>query len=129
MREAFYGVHRFDDFVRHTELTPAVVSARLKDLVRDEMLTKVSYQVPGAREREEYHLTDKSRDLFPVVVALLRWSDRWLPAPSGPTLTIRHRGCGQEADVEVRCAVGHRLDGPEDFSADPAAGATRLFDG
>ena len=126
IREAFYGVTRFDDFVAYTGLTPAAVSARLKALVEQDMLRRTRYQEPGERARDEYQLTDKSRDLLPAVVALLRWSDRWLPSAQGPTLTLRHSDCGHEVHAELRCTARHHLEHTGELVAEPGPGARRL---
>ncbi|MDL5159725.1 winged helix-turn-helix transcriptional regulator [Actinomycetospora termitidis] len=123
MREAFYGVRRFDDFVHHTGLNPAGVSARLKQLVADDMLERVGYQEPGERRRHEYRLTRKSQELMEVVVALLGWADRWLPGPDGPTVLLRHEGCGHAVHAEARCEAGHRIDGFADLDSLPGPGA------
>ena len=52
MREAFYGTRRFDDFLRRTGMSPAALSARLRELVAQELLVKVPYREPGALEGE-----------------------------------------------------------------------------
>src|ERR1700692_2050210 len=67
LREAFYGIRRFDDF--HAALGGAriLLATRLKTLVTHGLLERVAYQDVG-RSRDEYRLTDKGRDLFPVVV-------------------------------------------------------------
>ena len=65
LREAFYGVRRFDDF--HTALGCArnLLATRLKTLVRHGLLDRVAYTDERGRGRHEYRLTDKGRDLFP----------------------------------------------------------------
>ena len=123
MREAFYGVSRFDDFARHTGLNPAALSTRLKDLVATDMLERVDYQVPGERRRHEYRLTAKSRDLLAVVVALLDWADRWVPGPDGPTLRLHHRDCGHDVHAAVRCTAGHDIGSFDDLDSTPGPGA------
>ena len=78
MREAFYGTTRFDDFAQRVGITDAVAAARLRELVADGLLAREPYREPGQRTRHEYRLTEKGADLFPVLVALLQWGDRWL---------------------------------------------------
>src|SRR5262244_3819552 len=67
LREALYGTTRFDDFVRRTHSTDAIVAARLKLLTELGVLVKEPYREPGVRTRFEYHLTDRGKDLLPVV--------------------------------------------------------------
>ena len=61
---------------------------RLRALVDDGILEKVPYQEPGARARDEYRLTDKGLDLYPVLVGLLQWGDKYLADDEGPSLTL-----------------------------------------
>lgn len=107
LREAFFGVRRFADFQATIGIAKNMLSDRLTKLVAHGLLTKEPYRDDGQRERFEYRLTDQGRELFPVIVALVRWGDRWLAGPQGPPLEIHHRGCGSPLHVEVRCAAGH----------------------
>jgi DNA-binding HxlR family transcriptional regulator len=107
VREAFYGTRRFDDFARRTGLTPAVLAARLRDLVEHGVLERSEYREPGRRTRQEYRLTAKGRDLGVALVALLDWADRWLPGPGGPDGRAhprRLRGAGARRPVLRRRA-------------------------
>lgn len=123
VREAFYGTRRFDDFRRHTGLTPGVLSARLRDLTDQGILTKVAYHDTGSRGRHEYRLTDKGRDLATAIISLLTWADHWLPAPGGPTVVLTHRDCGAPIRTQVRCAHDHSVDSLGDIQAAPGPGA------
>jgi len=123
MREAFYGSRRFDEFLRRLRLSPGVLSARLRDLLTMGLLQKVPYREAGARERDEYRLTDKGRALIPVVVALLCWADEWLIEPDGPTVVLRHRECGAPVRATITCAAGHDIANGRDIAATPGPGA------
>jgi hypothetical protein len=48
-------------------------------------------------------------DLFPALVALMQWGDRWLDDRGGP-VELRHRDCGEPVEVQLRCAAGHEVD-------------------
>ena len=69
------------------------------------LLEREPYQEPGQRTRLQYRLTEKGADLFPALVALMQWGDRWL-GPGG--VALAHRDCGEEIRVELQCAAGHR---------------------
>src|SRR5258707_8231514 len=84
MREAFWGATRFEEFVRRAELTEATASARLPELVEQGLLELEPYQEPGQRTRNRYLLTEKGADLFPAIVTLMRWGNRWLSDAGGP---------------------------------------------
>jgi DNA-binding HxlR family transcriptional regulator len=123
MREAFYGTRRFDDFLRRLQLSPGVLSTRLRELVADDLLMKVPYRAEGARERDEYRLTDKGRALVPALVALRAWADEWLMGPDGPTVVLRHRDCGAEVHTTMSCAAGHDVSCGREITVTPGPGA------
>src|ERR671929_220407 len=78
LREAFLGVRRFADFQRNLGAPRAVLSDRLATLVEQGVLMRVPYQAAGERQRHEYRLTEKGIDLYPTLVALMEWGDRYL---------------------------------------------------
>jgi DNA-binding HxlR family transcriptional regulator len=109
MREAFYGSRRFDEFARRVGISEAVAAARLKELTEHGLLSREPYQEPGQRTRHEYVLTEMGRDLLPVALALMAWGDKHLTGERGAPLALRHRECGADVNVEVRCANGHEV--------------------
>jgi DNA-binding HxlR family transcriptional regulator len=117
LREAFYGTTRFDDFVERAGVSEPVAAARLRDLVEHGLLEREPYRAPGQRTRHAYRLTSKGADLFPVLVALMRWGDRWLDDRGGP-VALRHRGCGERVEVQLRCAADHAV-GVEELDLAP----------
>jgi DNA-binding HxlR family transcriptional regulator len=100
LREAFLGTYRFDEIQRHLGVARNVLQSRLERLVENEILKKVRYQ--ERPPRYEYRLTAKGVDLWPVVVALLQWGDRY-EAPGGPPVVLVHKDCGGELDGRRRC--------------------------
>ncbi|GAA1940244.1 winged helix-turn-helix transcriptional regulator [Kitasatospora viridis] len=126
LRDAMNGVRRFDDFRRHVGLSEAVLSDRLRKLVAAGILAAVPYREPGSRTRHEYRLTEKGWDLWPAVIALKQWGDRWTADPDGPPLEVHHRGCGAPLEVVVQCADGHGPLTPREARAEPTAAARPL---
>jgi DNA-binding HxlR family transcriptional regulator len=123
LREAFYGVRRFADFHRALGCARNILSARLKKLVDEGILCRHAYREPGSRMRYEYRLTEKGLELFPALVALMQWGDRFASETAGPPVEVRHRGCGEGVGVELRCGAGHRPLSARETEALPAAGA------
>lgn len=123
LREAFYGVRRFDDFHRGVGCARNILSARLATLVEHGILERHGYREPGSRPRSEYRLTDKGRDLFPALAALMQWGDRWTADPDGPPVELRHAGCGATIGVELRCAAGHGPLAPREVVPEAGSGA------
>lgn len=112
LREAFYGASRFEEFVERTRLSEPVTSARLRELTDQGILVREPYQDPGQRTRHAYRLTDKGAELLPVLVALMRWGDRW-EQEAGAPVELHHAGCGAIVGTELRCACGHPVAGDE----------------
>lgn len=123
LREVFTGVRRFDDMRVRTGIPRQVLANRLSMLVDVGVLKKVPYREPGARERMEYRPTEKGFDLYPVLVAVREWGDRYLADPEGPPLATVHRDCGAEVRVHMVCDRGHDIDSPRDVVPRPGPGA------
>ncbi|MCH8506300.1 MAG: helix-turn-helix transcriptional regulator [Ectothiorhodospiraceae bacterium] len=94
LRDCFLGVRRFDDFETRLGITRHVLADRLKKLVEAGVLEKRPYQ--ERPRREEYRLTDKGLDLYPVILSLVHWGDRHMPGEHGPPVRHRHRHCGAQ---------------------------------
>ena len=100
LRDAFRGVRRFDDFADGLGIARNVLARRLDSLCEAGILERRRYQ--DRPERSEYRLTQRGRDLWPVLTALRGWGDRHV-APQGPPVRIEHVSCGGMLDVHVHC--------------------------
>lgn len=109
MREAYYGTTRFDDFADRVGITEAVAAARLHELTDTGLLERRPYKEPGQRTRFEYRLTEKGRDLLPVVLALFEWGAKHALPGGRASIELSHASCGAHVQVQVRCADGHDL--------------------
>ncbi|WP_081290444.1 winged helix-turn-helix transcriptional regulator [Mycobacterium asiaticum] len=105
LREAFFGATRFDELVRRAGVTEQIAAKRLRQLVDAGLLEKRPYQQPGQRMRYEYALTQRGRDLFPVLISLIEFG-RVLQGDSSATELV-HEGCGAPIVPQVRCSLGH----------------------
>jgi DNA-binding HxlR family transcriptional regulator len=103
VRDALNGIRRFDEFRRHIGLSEAVLADRLQKLVDAGVLELRAYREPGRRERREYRITARGRDLLPVIVALKQWGETHFPDPDGPVVEVRHRTCGGEVRAALTC--------------------------
>jgi DNA-binding HxlR family transcriptional regulator len=102
LRDVFLGVHRFDELQRGLGIARNVLRDRLNLLVEAEILEKRRYQ--ERPERFEYHLTEKGRDLWPVIHAIMTWGDKHSPPPGGPATVVVHRDCGGAVLPDRSCA-------------------------
>jgi len=126
LREAFNGVHRFDDIRRRTRAPRQILSDRLARLVAEGLLRKVPYREAGQRARSEYRLTEKGLALYPLIVALLEWGNTYAVSADGPLVELTHRDCGAPVQLEVRCAEGHRVASARDVTPVPGPGARMI---
>src|SRR3954447_17728583 len=91
----------------HLKIARNVLTQRLQRLVEEGVLSKVAYQ--QRPERFEYRLTDKGLDLWPVMVTLMQFGDRYY-APGGPPVVLTHRDCGGTLDEHRICMTcGEKL--------------------
>lgn len=94
LRDAFFGVRRFEQFQKRLGVARNILSARLGTLVDAGILERRALSDGG--RRAEYHLTEKGRDLQPVMLALTQWGDAWYPGEQpGPRIEFVDREAGQ----------------------------------
>lgn len=93
LRDAFMGVRRFRDFERSLGIAKNTLSNRLKLLVDNGLLDKVP--AADGSKYAEYQLTDKARELFPILVAVAQWGDKWAVHEDGPSFVIIDKRDGE----------------------------------
>ena len=109
LRDAFFGVRRFDDFARRLGIARNVLADRLDTLVEGGVLERRPYD--EARGRYDYVLTDKGRALWPVFAALRQWGDEWVLGEGNEPVLLEHKTCGHVVRIEPTCDhCGERLD-------------------
>ncbi len=97
---ALTGVRRFGDFERALEVSPSLLTDRLRRLVRRGVLDRRS---PRGGGHAEYRLTSKGLDLFPVTMHLVAWAERWFGDADDPALVVTHTPCGQRFAPRLAC--------------------------
>lgn len=120
IREAFNGVRRFDDFQARLGIARNVLASRLQGLVEHGVLERRLYQ--ERPERYEYRLTPKGFDLYPVLLSLLSWGDKWETPEKGVPLKIIHE-CGEEANATLVCSHCGKAISAREAHAVPGPGA------
>jgi DNA-binding HxlR family transcriptional regulator len=123
LRDAFLGVRRFEEFQRDLGVSRGILTTRLGWLCDEGILERRSYE--ERPKRSEYRLTQKGRDLWPVIMALARWGDRY-EAEHGPPRVFLHRGCGGEVTERLDCAKCGTALTVRDVEAPPGPGARAM---
>lgn len=102
MRDVLLGVTRFDDIAEDLGISRKVLAARLARLVEEGVLVRERYQ--DRPPREHYRATEKGEQLYPVLLALMDWGDRWYAGEAGPPAVVHHLGCGRDTTPVTVCA-------------------------
>jgi DNA-binding HxlR family transcriptional regulator len=107
VRDTFMGVTRFEEFQKRLGISRNILRERLNSLVEAGVLEKIPYSEHPPRH--DYKLTQKGKDLWPVLTAMRQWGDQYA-APSGPPVELVHYQCGETTHAELTCAwCGDRL--------------------
>lgn len=117
VRDAFFGVRRFGDFAAHLDIPRAVLTHRLASLVEEGVLAVA----PGAHGHDEYVLTAKGLDLWPVLRTLVTWGDGYYSA-KGPRRVYSHASDNGDVAQDGTCAVCGGVPPVADLVVSPGPG-------
>jgi DNA-binding HxlR family transcriptional regulator len=101
LRDVYVGMNRFEQIQADLGISRKVLTERLNHLVERGVLERRPYD---NRPRFEYHLTQQGRELFDVLMVMVRWGDKWLAGTAGPPVLYRHHTCGEVSHVELHCS-------------------------
>ncbi|MEV3858535.1 helix-turn-helix domain-containing protein [Streptomyces sp. NPDC050095] len=118
VRDALYGVRRYNDFLVHLGIPRAVLASRLQALTAAGVLDKRRYQ--ESPPRDEYVVTERGRELWPVLRALGAWG-RGIPG-TAVMREFRHAACGTLLGVVGECATCGGPVPPEEVEMLPGEG-------
>ena len=121
LREAFFGVRRFEEFHRRLGIARNILADRLEGLVANGVLERRrSVRSP---DRLEYRLTAMGLDFYPAVLAMMQWGDRWLAGKAGPPLRLIHLACGKVFMPVIVCSACREEIDPKAVSYRDGVGA------
>lgn len=121
VRECTFGTTRFDQFQERLGIARNILTNRLKRLVEIGVLEKVTGE---NGRRTEYRLTAKGEDLFPVLVALLQWGDKWATGEKGAPICLVEHKTGKPLPKLGPASTDGRELGFRDVRMTPGPGAT-----
>jgi len=121
LRNLFNGIRTFDAIQSQLGISSSVLSARLKTLMDAGVVDK--RPSAGDGRSHEYRLTEKGLDLYPVLIALLHWGEKWTPNGRGPRVTLTERETGLPVRPMSVTAQDGRPLGPRDVTPVPGPGA------
>ena len=112
LRDAFFGVTRFEEFQSRLGIARNILTKRLDTLVDAGIFERRIYD--EARDRSDYVLTDKGRALWPVLVTLRQWGDEWVMGKKKAPIALVHTACGERTHAELVCdQCGEELAGDQ----------------
>lgn len=117
IRDAFKGTRRFDEFYRNLGVTRHRLAQRLGGLVEAGVMTRVPYS--DRPVRYEYRLTRMGLGLYPVLMTLGDWGDKWLDNDQGPPTEYWHARCGKMTGPVLSCRECGDPLRPEEVSPRP----------
>jgi DNA-binding HxlR family transcriptional regulator len=121
VREAFLGVRRFEQWQTSLGVARNVLAARLKALTAHGVFERETYSTKPLRQ--EYVLTPKGRDLFPILTAMLAFGDKHLYGEGREPQVYTHVPCGRRFKPEIVCACCKEVARSRDLRIDTAADA------
>jgi len=120
LRDLFLGFERFDDIQRDLGIASNVLTVRLKRLLEHGILERRAD--PADKRVWRYFLTEQGRELYPVLLALTAWGDKWRAAPGQAPLHIRHTRCAHVTSAVPSCAVCGETLALADMAFEPGPG-------
>ncbi len=120
VRNALVGMTRFDDFQQSLGIAPNVLADRLTRLCAEGVLQRRQYSERPVRH--DYVPTEKGRELWPLLAAMVTWGDAYY-APDGPPRLLLHGECGGPVVGQLTCTSCRSSVPPEDIITGPGPGA------
>lgn len=102
LRDLFLGANRFESFRESLGISRTILTERLNLLESEGVVQKQAYQDKPLRY--EYHLTKKGIDLYPVIITIVGWGDKYYAGGKGPPLVQRHKTCGHDFHGVLHCS-------------------------
>ncbi len=122
LQEIFLGVHTFTALGKTLGASKTVLTSRLASLEQVNCIKKVN--VSSTANKSEYHLTEKSIELYPVALMALQWEREFYPTDNNRAIQLTHSLCGKSCWPSCHCANCQQViqSGQVAYSPGPGAG-------
>ncbi len=120
LRDAYYGLTRFDEFQKSLGIASNMLARRLDALVKTGLMERRRYSEKPLRH--EYVLTDCGRDFRPVLLLMMDWGNKYFAA-EGKAIYLADETSGRAIEpVLTDAASGERISSARHvIAAGPAA--------
>ncbi len=122
VRDLFFGIRTFDALCKDLGIARNILAARLKKLEEQKVVEKIAYQERPPRYR--YQLTNKGKDLYPLLVLLVDWGNRW-ESERGPIIELYHDQDAHTIHPQLVCSTCREPIDPTEIRLRPGPGATQ----
>lgn len=95
IRSIFTNLNSYQDICDDTGIATNILAERLERLCERAVLEK---------KGSEYKLQPKGRDIYPILIALMQWGDKWYGSPKGPPLVLKHESCAAPLKSQMACS-------------------------
>ncbi|MGB1141607.1 MAG: winged helix-turn-helix transcriptional regulator [Halioglobus sp.] len=102
LRDLFLGAKRFEHFRDRLGISRTILTERLNLLETEGVVRKLPYQ--DRPVRHGYHLTQKGIDLYPVLMSIVAWGDKYYASENGPPVIQHHKTCGHDFHGVLHCS-------------------------
>ncbi|WP_100642083.1 winged helix-turn-helix transcriptional regulator [Alteromonas facilis] len=102
VRQLFLGLRRFSDIQKSLGITKHRLTDRLNRLIEEGLVFKHLYD--DKYNRFDYRLTEKGLDLYPVLITLAQWGDKWMCDGDGIPMQYEHQECGNMMTPTLCCS-------------------------
>jgi len=110
LRECFFGVKKFDDFQSNLNISRSVLTKKLSQMLENNLLEKSEYQKNNQRVRNEYLLTEKGKELLPLVASLIDWGNKYKVENGQETIELVGRSYANTVNLKLENQLGEQLD-------------------
>ena len=107
LRGTFNGLKHFEEFQSSLGIARNILSNRLARLVENGILQR--HPDPADRRKVAYKLTEKGRELLPVLIAMRQWGERWVSGMPSKVVLVDRQSRQPVMPMTVRAADGRPL--------------------
>jgi len=100
-RDIMNGINKFDNIQRSLKISRNLLTQRLRQMEEYGLTKKV---VPQGHKRGIYKPTQKCFDLINTLLALSEWSEKWMPDPNGPRISVKSPKSGKTLKLGLLAA-------------------------
>lgn len=121
LRDAFHGVKTFEGFQGDLGISTSVLSRRLQTLTNAGIFERKKSAVD--KRSWEYHLSELGLELYPILIGLLQWGEKYAPGEGGERLRLLEKSTGKPIRGAVVLSADGQALGPRDVRFEPGPGA------